>query len=68
MVYTNRKRINMNAHEIDYVIKQTLIEASLHHEEDRQRYYNGILELANHAKYLESKLKQFMEEINKDPM
>ena len=58
----------MKPQEIEYIIKQTLIEASLHHEEDRQRYYNGILELANHAKHLEFKLKQFIDEINKDPI
>lgn len=58
----------MKPQEIEYVIKQTLIEASLHHEEDRQRYYNGILELANHAKFLENKLAQFIKEINKDPI
>ena len=54
--------------EIEYIIKQTLIEASLQHEEDRQRYYNGILELANYAKRLEFKLRQFIDEINKDPI
>lgn len=58
----------MKPQEIEYVIKQTLIEASLHHEEDRQRYYNGILELANHAKFLENKLTEFIKEINKDPI
>ena len=63
-----RGTINMKPQEIEYIIKQTLIEASLHHEEDRQRYYNGILELANHAKHLEFKLKQFIDEINKDPI
>ena len=63
-----RGTINMKPQEIEYIIKQTLIEASLHHEEDRQRYYNGILELANHAKHLEFKLKQFIDELNKDPI
>lgn len=63
-----RGTINMESQEIEYIIKQTLIEASLHHEEDRQRYYNGILELANYAKHLEFKLKQFINEINKDPI
>ena len=58
----------MKPQEIEYIIKQTLIEASLHHEEDRQRYYNGILELANYAKRLEFKLRQFIDEINKDPI
>lgn len=60
--------INMKPKDIEYIIKQTLIEASLHHEEDRQRYYNSILELVNYAKHLEFKLKQFIDEINKDPI
>lgn len=63
-----RGTINMKSQEIEYIIKQTLIEASLHHEEDRQRYYNGILELTNYTKHLEFKLKQFIDEINKDPI
>jgi hypothetical protein len=58
----------MKPEEVDYIIKQTLIEASLHHEEDRQRYYNGILTLANHAKYLEHQLKKIVTEINKNPL
>lgn len=58
----------MKSEEIEYIIKQTLIEASLHHEEDRQRYYNGILNLANHAKYLENKMREFIIELNKDPI
>ncbi len=58
----------MKPQEIEYIIKQTLIESSLHHEEDRQRYYNGILELANYTKHLEFKLKEFIDEINKDPI
>lgn len=58
----------MDAKDIDYIIKQTLIEASLHHEEDRQRYYNGILSLANYAKHLEHKIREFIIEINKDPL
>jgi tartrate dehydratase alpha subunit/fumarate hydratase class I-like protein len=60
--------INMKPKDIEYIIKQTLIEASLHHEEDRQRYYNSILELVNYTKHLEFKLKQFIDEINKDPI
>lgn len=63
-----RGTLNMTPQDIEYVIKQTLIEASLHHEEDRQKYYNSILNLANHAKYLEFKLKQLVREINKDPI
>jgi len=58
----------MKPKDIEYIIKQTLIEASLHHEEDRQRYYNSILELVNYTKHLEFKLKQFIDEINKDPI
>ena len=58
----------MKPKDIEYIIKQTLIEASLHHEEDRQRYYNSILELVNYAKHLQFKLKQFIDEINKDPI
>jgi tartrate dehydratase alpha subunit/fumarate hydratase class I-like protein len=60
--------INMKPKDIEYIIKQTLIEASLHHEEDRQRYYNSILELVNYTKHLQFKLKQFIDEINKDPI
>ena len=59
---------NMKHTDIDYVIKQTLIEASLHHEEDRQRYYNAILSLANRVKYLEFKIRDMIEELNKDPI
>lgn len=58
----------MKSEEIEYIIKQTLIEASLHHEEDRQRYYNGILSLANYAKHLEHKIREFITEVNKDPL
>ena len=52
----------MKSEDIEFIIKQTLIEASLHHEEDsRQRYYNGILELVNHYKYLENKMREIMD-------
>jgi hypothetical protein len=52
----------MKSEDIEFIIKQTLIEASLHHEEDsRQRYYNGILELVNHYKYLENKMREVMD-------
>ena len=52
----------MKNEDIEFIIKQTLIEASLHHEEDsRQRYYNGILELVNHYKYLENKMREIMD-------
>lgn len=52
----------MKNEDIDFIIKQTLIEASLHHEEDnRQRYYNGILELVNSYKSLQYKLRQIMD-------
>lgn len=48
--------------DIDFIIKQTLIDASLHHEEDsRQRYYNGILELVNEYKSLQHKIRQIMD-------
>lgn len=51
----------MKQDDIEFVIKQTLIEASLHHEEDdRQRYYNAILSLVNHCKYLENQLREMM--------
>ena len=51
----------MKEDDIEFIIKQTLIEASLHHEEDsRQRYYNGIIELVNHYKYLENKMREIM--------
>ena len=51
----------MTNEDIEFIIKQTLIEASLHHEEDsRQRYYNGIIELVNHYKYLENKMREIM--------
>jgi hypothetical protein len=58
----------MKQEDIDYIIKQTLIEASLHHEEERQKYYNDILTLVNHAKYLEHKLIELLTELNKDPI
>lgn len=58
----------MKSEEIDYIIKQTLIEASLHHEEDRQRYYNNILSLVNYTKHLEHKIREFIQEVNKDPL
>ena len=49
----------MTNQEIEFIIKQTLIEASLHHEEDsRQKYYNGILELVNEYKSLQYRLKE----------
>ena len=52
----------MKEDDIEFIIKQTLIEASLHHEEDsRQRYYNGIIELVNHYKYLENKMREIMD-------
>ena len=52
----------MKSEDIEFIIKQTLIEASLHHDEDsRQRYYNGILELVNHCKYLENKMREIMD-------
>lgn len=52
----------MKTEDIEFIIKQTLIEASLHHEEDsRQRYYNGILDLVNHYKYLENKMREIMD-------
>jgi hypothetical protein len=52
----------MKSEDIEFIIKQTLIEASLHHDEDsRQRYYNGILELVNHYKYLENKMREIMD-------
>ena len=52
----------MKNEDIDFIIKQTLIEASLHHEEDsRQKYYNGILELVNSYKSLRYKLRQIMD-------
>ncbi len=62
------RHYNMKHTEIDYIIKQTLIEASLHHEEDRQRYYNAILDLANRVKYLEGKFRDMVSELNKDPI
>ena len=52
----------MKSEDIEFIIKQTLIEASLHHDEDsRQRYYNGILELVNRYKYLENKMREIMD-------
>lgn len=52
----------MKNEDIEFIIKQTLIEASLHHEEDsRQRYYNGILELVNQYKSLQYKIRQIMD-------
>ena len=52
----------MTDKDIDFTIKQTLIEASLHHEEDnRQRYYNGILELVNEYKSLQHRLREIMD-------
>jgi len=52
----------MTNEDIEFIIKQTLIEASLHHEEDsRQRYYNGILELVNQYKSLQHKIRQIMD-------
>ena len=51
----------MKQEDIDFILKQTLIEASLHHNEDsRQRYYNGIIELINHCKYLQNKMREMM--------
>jgi len=52
----------MKEDDIEFIIKQTLIEASLHHEEDsRQRYYNGILELVNEYKSLQHMMRQIMD-------
>ena len=52
----------MTNEDIEFIIKQTLIEASLHHEEDsRQRYYNGILELVNEVKSLQYRIKEIMD-------
>ena len=52
----------MTNEDIEFIIKQTLIEASLHHEEDsRQRYYNGILELVNEVKSLQYRIKDIMD-------
>lgn len=52
----------MTDKDIEFIIKQTLIETSLHHEEDsRQRYYNGILELVNQYKSLQHKFRQIMD-------
>jgi hypothetical protein len=52
----------MTNEDIEFIIKQTLIEASLHHEEDsRQRYYNGILELVNQYKSLQHMMRQIMD-------
>ena len=52
----------MTDQEIEFIIKQTLIEASLHHEEDsRQRYYNGILQLVNEYKSLQHRIRQIMD-------
>lgn len=51
----------MKQEDIEFILKQTLIEASLHHNEDsRQRYYNAILSLVNHCKYLEHKMREMM--------
>lgn len=51
----------MTDQEIEFIIKQTLIEASLHHEEDsRQRYYNGIINLVNEIKSLQHKIKEIV--------
>ena len=52
----------MKDNDIDFIVKQTLIEASLHHEEDsRQRYYNGILELVNEYKSLQHRIRQILD-------
>ena len=52
----------MTNKEIEFIIKQTLIEASLHHEEDsRQKYYNGILELVNEYKSLQYRIREIMD-------
>ena len=52
----------MTNKEIEFIIEQTLIEASLHHEEDsRQKYYNGIIQLVNEYKSLQYKMKEIMD-------